>query len=180
MPRRGVSLARFSRNASVCTSFQDALAVKIPLDLPKGLWSYGVLSWQRLVIPKFSAPLVAKLFVRPPKVLEVQERAQVPAKFGGDRISPASRMANNVEFLCLSVCLFVCSSCFWMSEIVCPISPWRRWSTKTILMSLDRGRFVAVHPCSTFSDCCQLATPLNAEVQKTAKIAVFHQQMATE
>jgi len=26
--------------------------------------------------------------------------------------------------------------------------------------------FVAVHPCSTLSDCCQLATTLNAEVQK--------------
>jgi len=29
------------------------------------------------------------------------------------------------------------------------------------------GRFVVVHPCSTFSDCCQFATPLNAEVQET-------------
>jgi len=30
-----------------------------------------------------------------------------------------------------------------------------------------------VHPRSTFSDCCQLATPLNAEVQKTAKLFFF-------
>ena len=65
--------------------------------------------------------------------------------------------------------LFVCSSRFWMSEIVRPILPWRRWSTETILMPLDRGRFVVVHPCPTFSDCCQLATPLNAEVQKNGK-----------
>ena len=28
----------------VCTSFQDALGVKIWLDLLEGLWSYGVLS----------------------------------------------------------------------------------------------------------------------------------------
>jgi len=35
--------------------------------------------------------------------------------------------------------------------------------------AVDRGRFVVVHVSSTFSDCCQLATPLNAEVQ-TAKI----------
>jgi len=68
-------------------------------------------------------------------------------------------------FFCLSVCL----SRFWTSEIVQQISPWRRWSTETILIPLDRGRFVVVHPCSTFSDCCQLATPLNAEVQKTGK-----------
>ena len=42
-----------------------------------------------------------------------------------------------------------------------------------ILMPLDRGRFVVVHPCSTFSDCRQLSTSLNAEVQKTAKIGFF-------
>ena len=34
---------------------------------------------------------------------------------------------------------------------------------------LDRGRFVVVHPRSTLSDCCQLATPLNAEVKNMAK-----------
>ena len=71
------------------------------------------------------------------------------------------------------VCLSVCSSRFWTSVIVRLISPWSRWSTETILIPLDRGRFVVVHPCSTFSDCCQLATPLNAEIQKTAKIVFF-------
>jgi len=29
------------------------------------------------------------------------------AKFGGARISPAAGVAKNVEFFCLSVCLFV-------------------------------------------------------------------------
>ena len=38
-----------------------------------------------------------------------------------------------------------------------------------ILMPLDRGRFVVVHPYSTFSDCRQLSTSLNAEVQKNGK-----------
>ena len=80
------------------------------------------------------------------------------AKFGGARISHAAGVAKNVEFLFLSVCLSVCPSHFWTSEFVRPISPWRRWSTETILMPLDRGRFVVVHLCSTFSDCCQLAT----------------------
>ena len=42
-----------------------------------------------------------------------------------------------------------------------------------ILMPLDRGRFVVVHPCSTFSDCRQLSTSLNAAVQKMAKIVFF-------
>jgi len=39
--------------------------------------------------------------------------------------------------------------------------------------ALDRGRFVVVHPCSTLSDCYQMATPLNAEVQNMAKIGFF-------
>jgi len=46
--------------------------------------------------------------------------------------------------------------------------------------ALDKGRFVVLHPCSTLSDCCHLATTLNAEVQKMAKIGVFREQMATE
>jgi len=44
MPRRGVYLRDFDKISKVCTSFQGALAVKISLDLLKGLWSYGVLS----------------------------------------------------------------------------------------------------------------------------------------
>ena len=91
------------------------------------------------------------------------------AKFDGAGISSATGAAKNVEFFCLSVC----SSRLWTSEIVRPISPWRRWSTETILIPLDRGRFVVVHPCSTLSDCCQLATPLNDEVQNMAKIGWF-------
>ena len=71
------------------------------------------------------------------------------AKFGGGRIAPAAGAAKKVEFF---VYLFVCLSV-------------------TILMPLDRGRFVVVHLCSAFSDCCQcqLATPLNAKVQKNGK-----------
>ena len=72
----------------------------------------------------------------------------------------------------LPVCLSL-RHAFERQEIVRPTSPLRRWSTATILIPLDRGRFVVVHTCSTFSDCCQLATPLNAEVQKTAKIGGF-------
>jgi len=41
------------------------------------------------------------------------------------------------------------------------------------MMPLDRGMFVVVHQCSTFSDCRQLLTSLNAEGQKMAKIAGF-------
>jgi len=134
----------------------------------------GVLSWRSLAIPKFSAPRSGKTMCQTPKVLEVQERARGPLSpcqvwWGSDFTS------KNVFCLsvCLSVCLFVCLSCFWTSEFVCPISPWRRWSTETTLIPLDRGRFVVVHPCSTFSDCCQLVTPLNAEVKNMAKNGGF-------
>ena len=82
---------------------------------------------------------------------------------------PPPGWPKTLSFFCLVVCLFVCSSRFWTSEIVRPISPRRRWSTETILMPLDRGRFVVVHLCSTFWDWCQLATSLNAEVQKRQK-----------
>jgi len=126
---------------------------------------------------------VAKLCVRPPNVLEVTERTRGP-------LSPCQvwwrsdfirhRGGEKRWFFVCSSRLF-CHSCdvtlvtsrFWTSEFVRPISPWRCWNTELILMPLDRGRFVVVHPCSTFSDCCQLSTSLNAEVQKRHKLGFF-------
>ena len=35
------------------------------------------------------------------------------------------------------------------------------------------GKVCSCVPCSTFSDCSQMATPSNAKVQKTAKFGVF-------
>jgi len=145
----------------------------------------GVLSWRGLVIPKLSAPPSGETMHQTPESFwrckNVLEVLYHHAKFGGARISSAAGATKNgatknVEFVCLSVC----TSRFWRLEIVRPISPWRRWSTEMILMPLDRGRFVVVHPCSTFSDGCQLATPLNAEVQNMAKIVFFCRQRATE
>jgi len=67
-PRKGVSLARFSKNSRICTPFQDALAVKISVGyLLYGLWSYGDFKlpvsgyW---LPPNFQRPLAAKLCVR--------------------------------------------------------------------------------------------------------------------
>jgi len=130
--------------------------------------------------PNFQRPLAAKLCVRPQKfsrcknVLEVLYRR---AKFGRAPISRAAVAAKSVEYF-LFVCMFVCSSCFWTSKFVRLISPWtwRRWSTETILMLLDRRMFVVVHLCSTISDCSQLAIPLNAE---SLKIVGFCRQIAT-
>ena len=56
MPRG--SLAQFSQNLqTLYTPFQDALAVKIWLDLLKGLWSYGGFKLRVSGYPQiFSAP----------------------------------------------------------------------------------------------------------------------------
>jgi len=40
-PAGAYPLRDFHKICRVCTPFQDALAVKISLDLLKGLWSYG-------------------------------------------------------------------------------------------------------------------------------------------
>ena len=68
------------------------------------------------------------------------------AKFGGARISLAIGAAKKVEFF---ICLFVCLFVPIVNVRVCA----HDWRTETILTPLDRGRFLAVHPCSTFSDC---------------------------
>ena len=96
----------------------------------------------------------------------------MPSLVGLGFYPPSGRPKTLSFFVCLSVCLSVMllNVRDW---IVRPISPLRRWSTETILMPLERGRFVVVHPCSTMSDCCQLATTLNAKVQKITKIGGF-------
>jgi len=92
------------------------------------------------------------------------------AKSGGARISPAAGAAKNVEFfVCLSVCLLVRHA--FERQRLCarnctPDFAMKASEYRKILMPLDRGRFVVVQPCSALSDCCQLATPLNVEVQK--------------
>ena len=49
-------LCDFHKICNVCTSFQDALAFKVLLDLLKGLWSYWGFNLTVLVTPKFSVP----------------------------------------------------------------------------------------------------------------------------
>ena len=132
-----------------------------------------------LVIPKSSAPRSGETVCQTPKSFRgartcSRSSITVPSLMGLG-FHPLPGQPKTLSFF---VCLFVCSS-----ESVRPISSRRRWSTETILIPLDRGRFVLVHPCSTFSDYCQLATPLNAEVEKngkTAKIAVFRRHRTTE
>ena len=54
-PQGRIPCAIFTKLA-VYTPFQDALGVKILLDLLKGLWRYGGFKLRGLVAPEFSAP----------------------------------------------------------------------------------------------------------------------------
>jgi len=101
-------LRDFHKICRVCTTFHDASAVKISLDLLKGFWSYGGFKLTGSGYPQiFSAPLVAKTMRQTPKVLEVQERARGPlspcqAWWGSD----FTRRPKTLSFIvCLSVCL---------------------------------------------------------------------------
>ena len=61
-----------------CIPFQSALAVKISLDLLKGLGSYGGFKLTGSGYPQISVPPSGKTIRQTPKVLEVQEHARGP------------------------------------------------------------------------------------------------------
>ena len=72
-------LRNFHIICRVCTPFQDALAVKISLDLLKGLLSYVGFKVDGVgFLTNFQRPVVAKLCIGPQKVFEVQESARGP------------------------------------------------------------------------------------------------------
>ena len=77
-PAGAYHLRNFRKICRVYTSFQDALTVKIWMDLLKRLRSYGNFNLRGRVFPKYSAPLAAKLCVGSAKIFEVQERALDP------------------------------------------------------------------------------------------------------
>ena len=124
-----------------------------------------ILSWRSLVTPKFSAPPSG------------QTMHQTPKCFGGARTCSRSSITmpslvrlgfypplgrpKPFSFVCLSVRhaferQSLCDQ-FRHEGVGVQKRFWCRWIGKD---------FVVVHPCPTFSDCCQLVTPLNAEVQK--------------
>jgi len=55
-PAGAYPLRDFNKICRVCSAFQDALGVKILLDLLKGLWSYWGFNLRGSACPKFSAP----------------------------------------------------------------------------------------------------------------------------
>ena len=95
----------------ICTSFQDALAIKVSLDLLKGLWSYGVFNLMGSSYPKFLVPLAAKLCITPQTFLRCKNVLEVfyhHTKFGVARISPAAGLAKKRQSF------FVCPSRFFV------------------------------------------------------------------
>jgi len=77
-PTGAYPLRDFHKICRVYTTFQDALAVKIWLNLLEGLRSYGGFKLRGLVSPKFSVPPSGETMRQTPTVLEAQERARGP------------------------------------------------------------------------------------------------------
>ena len=155
-PHVRIPCAIFTKFAEFVPHFRMRWVLTFGWICSRGYGVIWVLSWEGRVSPKFSTPPSGETM------------PQTPESFRGARTCSRSSitMPNLVGLgfhphrgsqkrWVFFVCLFVCPSLFWTSEIVRPISPWRHWSTETILMPLDRGTFVVVHPCSTLSDCCQ-------------------------
>ena len=95
-------LCDFHKICRVCTTFQDALAVKIWLNLLEGLWSYGCFKLRGSGFPKFSMPPSGETKRQTPKSFRGARTCSRScilyhhAKFGGARISPATGVAKNV------------------------------------------------------------------------------------
>ena len=77
-PAGAYPLRDFHKICKICTSFQDALTVKVALDLLKGLWSYRGFNLTGSSYPKFSVPSSGEIMRDTPKVLEAQEHALGP------------------------------------------------------------------------------------------------------
>ena len=93
------------------------------------------------------------------------------AKIGEARISPAARAAKDVEFLvCLSVSVKLLKDGVSAYDFAMKLLEYRNGFA--FLIPLDRRRFLVEHPCSNFSDYCQLPTPENVE-PKSGKIWGF-------
>jgi len=159
-----------------------ALVVKTSLDLLTWLWSYGGFKLAVSIYPKFWAPPSGETMRQTPKRFGGARTCSgssitIPSLVGL-RFHPPPRWPKTLSFfVCLSICLFVTL----LNVRLC--ARFRHEGVgvqKRFWCLLDRRRFVVMRPCWTFSDCYQLATTLNAEVQKTAKIRVFRQQRATE
>ena len=113
-PAGAYSLRDFYQICRMYTSFQYALAVKISLDLLKGLWSYGGFKLTgSVVIPKFSALPSGETMRQSPKSFRgartcSRSSITLPSLVGLG-FHPPPGQPKTLSF-CLSVCLFVTGS----------------------------------------------------------------------
>jgi len=112
-PTGAYPLRDFHQIFRICTPFQVALAVKILLDLLKGLWSYGGFNLTGLVVPKFSAPAIGEIMHQTLKSFRgvrtcSRSSITLPSLVGLGFQPPPGR-PKTLSFLstCLFVCLFV-------------------------------------------------------------------------
>ena len=109
-PARAYPLRDFHKICRVCTSFQDALGVKIWLDLLKGLWSYGGFKLRVLGSPKFSAPPSGETMRQTTKRFAGERTCSrssitMPSLAGlGFHPPPGQPKTLSFLFVCLSVC----------------------------------------------------------------------------
>jgi len=111
-PTGAYPLHDFHKIYRVCTSFQDALADVISLDLLKGYGIMGVLSWRGLVTPKSSAPDSGETVRQTAKSFRGTRTCSrsfiTMPSLVGLRFHPPPWQPKTLSFF--SVCLSVCSS----------------------------------------------------------------------
>ena len=125
------------------------------MDFLKVLRSYRGFKLRESGFPKFSVPPSGKTIlqtVEPPSVSQVKECARGPLS--------ACQVWWGLDFTSFFVCWFVCLTCLWMmglwmTKFECTILPWRYQSTETVVIPLDKGRFVV---CTCVNFLCTLMT----------------------
>jgi len=90
------------------------------------------------------------LKVLSPEFVEILVSIISRPQFGGEIMVQTSITVPSLVEGSLTFHVSFCLWCFCTTEIVLTTSPTRRWNIEKILVSLDRHRFVVVHPCSTF------------------------------
>ena len=165
----------FRKICRVCIPFQNALAVKISLDLLTGLWSYGGFKLTVSGYPQIFSAFSSETVHQTPKSFRGGRRCSKSSitmlTSVGLGFHPPQGRSKTLSFLCvcLSVCLFVtllnvrdCAPDFAMKAL----------EYRNDFDAVGYGTVCSCVPVFNFLR-RQLATPLNAEFQKTAKIVFF-------
>jgi len=127
-PQGRIPCAIFTKFAEFVPRFRMRQLLKFRWICSRGYGVMGVLSWQGLVIPKFSATPGGETMRQTPEVFEVQERARGPLSpcqvWWGSDFTHRRGGQNTEFFVCLSVRrAFKCQSLwawFWHEGVRVP------------------------------------------------------------